>query len=86
MTTSAKIRLLLALLFASLLLTAIIVQKTYTPKNNLTQTAQTLESNLNKKETFVSNVITDNASFNKLKTLPNDEQEALRTIQAFTTN
>ena len=33
LTTSAKIRLMLALLFASLLFTATIVQKTYTPKN-----------------------------------------------------
>lgn len=86
MTTSAKIRLLLALLFASLLLTAIIVQKTYTPKNNLYQTAQTLEDNLHKKEAFINNLINNKASFDKLKTLGDDEQEALKTIKTFTTN
>jgi two-component system nitrogen regulation sensor histidine kinase NtrY len=86
LTTSAKIRLLLALLFASLLLTAIIVQKTYTPKNNLYQTAQTLEDNLQKKEAFVNEIINDKVSFEKLKTLENNEQEALKTIKAFTTD
>ena len=69
LTTSAKIRLLLALLFASLLLTAVIVQKTYTPKNNLYQTGQTLEDNLHKKETYVKNFLDNKENFNKLKTL-----------------
>ncbi|HTE00525.1 MAG TPA: ATP-binding protein [Mucilaginibacter sp.] len=86
MTTSAKIRLLLALLFASLLLTAIIVQKTYTSKNNLNQTAQTLEDNLHKKEAVVNKVINDKASFEKLKTLNKNELEALKTIKTFTTD
>ncbi|MDB5144948.1 MAG: hypothetical protein JWQ66_3661 [Mucilaginibacter sp.] len=86
MTTSAKIRLLLALLFASLLLTALIVQKTYTPKNNLFQTGQTLEDNLHKKEALVNNIIDNKASFDKLKTLADDEQEALKTIKSFTTD
>jgi two-component system nitrogen regulation sensor histidine kinase NtrY len=84
LTTSAKIRLLLALLFASLLLTAIIVQKTYTLKNNLYQTAQTLENNLHKKDNAVNEVINNKASFEKLKTLENNEQEALKTIKTFT--
>ncbi len=86
MTTSAKIRLLLALLFASLLLTAIIVKKTYTPKNNLFQTAQTLEDNLHKKEAFVNNIIDNKASYDKLKTLGDDEQAALKAIKTFTTD
>jgi two-component system nitrogen regulation sensor histidine kinase NtrY len=86
LTTSAKIRLLLALLFASLLLTAVIVQRTYTSKNNLYQTAQTLEDNLHKKEEVVNKVIADKASFNKLKTLGENEQEALKTIKTFTTD
>lgn len=77
---------MLALLFASLLLTAIIVQKTYTPKNNLYQTAQTLENGLHKKEAFINKIINDKAGFDKLKTLGEDEQEALRTIKTFTTN
>jgi len=86
LTASAKIRLLLALLFASLLLTAIVVQKTYTPKNNLYQTAQTLEDNLHKKEEFVHKIIDDKASFDKLKTLKDNDQEALKTIKTFTTD
>jgi two-component system nitrogen regulation sensor histidine kinase NtrY len=86
LTTSAKIRLLLALLSASLLLTVIIVQKTYTPKNNLFQTAETLESNLHKKEIVVEKIINNKAAFDKLKTLEDDEQLALKTIKAFTTD
>ena len=86
MTTSAKIRLLLALLFASLLLTAIIVQKTYTPRNNLYQTGQTLENNLWEKEAYVKGFIDSKAAFDKLKILDNDEQAALKAIKAFTTD
>lgn len=86
LTTSAKIRLLLALLFASLLLTAIIVQNTYTPKNSLYQTAQTLEESLHKKEAIVNRVLDDKFSFNKLKNLSNNEQDALSTIKYFTTD
>jgi len=78
--------LLLALLFASLLLTAVIVQKTYTPRNNLYQTGQTLEDNLQKKEIVVKNFLDDKENFNKLKTLGNDEQEALKIIKQFTTD
>jgi len=86
LTTSAKIRLLLALLFASLLLTAIIVQKTYTPRNNLFQTGQTLEDNIHKKETVVKNFLDDKKNFDKLKSLGNDEQEGLKVIKQFTTD
>ena len=86
LTTSAKIRLLLALLFASLLLTAVIVQKTYTPRNNLYQTGQTLEDNLQKKEATVKKFLDDKENFNKLKTLGSDEQEALKIIKQFTTD
>ena len=77
---------LLALLFASLLLTAIIVQKTYTPRNNLFQTGQTLEDNIHKKETVVKNFLDDKKNFDKLKTLGNDEQEGLKVIKQFTTD
>lgn len=75
---------LLALLFASLLLTAVIVQKTYTPRNNLFQTGQTLEDNLHKKETVVKNFVDDKKNFAKLKALGNDEQEGLAVIKQFT--
>ena len=77
---------MLALLFASLLLTALIVQQTYTPKNNLYQTAQTLEDNLQGKEDVVNKVLNNKAAFDKLKTLDINEQEALKTIKAFTTD
>src|ERR1700740_381632 len=77
---------MLALLFASLLFTAIIVQQTYTPKNSLYQTAQTLEDNLHKKEKFVTAIFNDKASFAKLKTLANDDKAALKTIRDFTTD
>lgn len=76
---------MLALLFASLFLTAVIVQKTYTPKNNLYQTAQTLENNLHKKEAFVNQTLTDKASFEKLKSLEDNDREALSAITSFTT-
>src|ERR1700756_2969342 len=81
LTTSAKIRLMLALLFASLLLTATIVQQTYTPKNSLYQTAQTLEDNLHKKERFVTGVFNNAKSFDQLKTLESDDDAALHTIK-----
>ncbi len=81
MTTSAKIRLLLALLFASLLLTALIVQNTYTPKNNLYQTGQTLESNLNKKEELVNDVINNKTSFNKLKSWMKMNRRPLKLLE-----
>ena len=77
---------MLALLFASLLFTATIVQQTYTQKNSLLQTGQTLEENLHKKEEFVNSVIGNKTSFEKLKTLPDDDKLALQTIKNFTTD
>jgi two-component system nitrogen regulation sensor histidine kinase NtrY len=50
LTTAGKIRALLALLFASLLITAIIVENAYSPAKILAQSAQVLEDNLHKKE------------------------------------
>jgi two-component system nitrogen regulation sensor histidine kinase NtrY len=43
---------MLALLAASLLLTAVIVRKTHTAQNSVSQTAHILEENLHKKESF----------------------------------
>ncbi len=77
---------MLALLFASLLFTAIIVQQTYTSKNNLVQTAETLEDNLHKKEQFVSDIFNDKAKFDQLKTLKDSDKAALQTIKDFTTD
>lgn len=85
MSTSGKIRLLLALLFVSLLFTASIVQSTYTPVKNLDQSAQTLEKNIYQKEAAVSNVLYDKAQYNKLKTLQNNPKLALKYIQDFVT-
>ena len=84
MSTSGKIRLLLALLFASLLFTAIAVQSTYTPVKNLHQTAKILEDNLQKKERYITEVLNDKNKFEALKTLPDHPQGALKTIQYFT--
>ena len=75
---------MLALLFASFLLTAIVVRKTYTPKNVLLQAAQTLENNLHKKETLVEKVLDDSASFANLKLLDNNDNAAIGLINDFT--
>jgi len=77
---------MLALLSASLLFTAIIVQKSYAPENNLDQSAQTLEHNLNKKERYVTDILYQKKAFDHLKKLSNDPSEALKFIQNFTTD
>lgn len=77
---------MLALLFASLLLTALVVQKTYTSKNNLLQTAQTLENNLHRKEQIVWDVLNDPKGFQNLKTLDTNDKAALKAITDFTTD
>lgn len=84
LTAIAKIRLLLALICASLLLTAIVVQKTYTPKNNLEQPALALERSLHSKEAYVSNIINNKANFDKLRTLPDNQNAALNFIEEVT--
>jgi two-component system nitrogen regulation sensor histidine kinase NtrY len=86
LATSGKIRALLALLCASLFFTAIVVQKTYTPVNNLEQTARKLEGNLHKKEKWVNDVLNNNSAFNQLKTLSGNPAAGLKSIQDFTTN
>jgi two-component system nitrogen regulation sensor histidine kinase NtrY len=75
---------MLALLGASLLLTAIIVRITYTPATNLTQTAKILEDNLNQKEEFIDNAINTKAGLNRFKNLSNDYDKGLKLIQEFT--
>ncbi|HVW96591.1 MAG TPA: ATP-binding protein [Mucilaginibacter sp.] len=77
---------MLALLCGSLLLTAIIIRKTYTPVNNLDQTAKLLESNLQKKESYVNAFINDSSSFEKLRHLQETPQTALDLISDFTTD
>ncbi len=75
---------MLVLLCASLFFMAIIVQKTYTPVNNLDQTAKILERNLQKKEGYVNNVLNDPTKFNQLKTLAHDPELALKFINDIT--
>lgn len=75
---------MLALLTATLLLTAIIARKTNTPQNSLNQSAKLLEDNLHKKEALVNEKIKTSAAFNKLKTLHTDHQYALDIIQEMT--
>jgi len=81
-----KIRIMLALLCASLFITAIIAQNTYTPVNNLFQTGKTLEQNLQKKERAVNNAINKSSTFNQLKSLQDHPDTALKFIQYFTTD
>lgn len=67
MSTAGKIRGLLVLLFASLLITAIIVENTYSPANNLAQAAGILEENLHTKESYVYDMLSDGKTFNQIK-------------------
>jgi two-component system nitrogen regulation sensor histidine kinase NtrY len=86
LTTAGKIRALLALLFASLLITAIIVENTYSPANNLAQTAQILEGNLHKQESYVFDIMEDKDAFNKLKGFSVNHSAALNFIADYTLN
>jgi signal transduction histidine kinase len=86
MSTSGKIRVLLAMLFASLLFTAIVVQSTYTPAKNLDQTAKILQDNLQGKERYISELLNNKAKFEDLKTLPQRPEAALKIIQYYTTD
>lgn len=84
MTAAAKIRLLLALLFASLLFMAVMVQNNYSPKKNLEQTASTLENNIQKKEQFIHDRLAEPGFLKRLKTLPDSATEAFKVIETFT--
>ncbi len=76
---------LLVLICASLLLTAIVVQKTYTPKNNLEQTAGSLEKAIREKEAYVNSVLNNKPAFANLRLLYNNEGKALAAIEEYTT-
>ena len=84
MTTAGKIRVLLGLLFASLLFTAIVVERTYTPENNLIQTAKLLENNLHRKENYVYGAIKNKQVFNEIKQLRNTPAKGLAYINEYT--
>ncbi len=75
---------MLALLFASLLITAIIVENTYSPANNLAQTARVLEDNLHKKEGDVYDILNDKEAFSQIKGFPLKHTEALAFINDYT--
>ena len=83
MTTFAKIRVLLTLLCASLLLTAIILRNSYTPHDAFLKSAHVLENNIHQKEKLIANLFTGK-QFEKLKTLGNDDREALEQIEQLT--
>lgn len=84
MSTAGKIRVLLGLLFTTLLFTAIVVEGTYTPDNNLLQTAKLLENNLHGKETLIYNSIKDKQVFNEIKQLRNTPAKGLQYINEYT--
>ena len=74
LTTFAKIRILLAVLCASLLLTAIVIRNSYTPQKGLVKSARELESNLHKREKVVADMFSDK-QFDHLATLPNNNTQ-----------
>lgn len=86
MSTSGKIRLLLALLFASLLFTSLVVQSTYTPAKNLDQTARILQSNLQHKEAEVAELMNNPEKFDALKTISQHPEDGLKLIQYYTSD
>lgn len=75
---------LLTLIGICLLFTAIIVQKTYAPVNNLVQIGRTVENNLHQKEAYVNGLINDKLKFRLFKYLPDNEQDALNDIDEIT--
>jgi two-component system nitrogen regulation sensor histidine kinase NtrY len=83
LTVFTKIRILLALLCVSFLLTAVIVRSTYTPRHSFIKSAQTLETNLHQKEKQVEKLFTG-SSFEQLKTLPDNHQKSLSLIEQLT--
>jgi two-component system nitrogen regulation sensor histidine kinase NtrY len=80
LNAAAKIRWLLALICLSLFLTAIIARKSYSPRNNLENSAKTLETNLHAKEREAHALIDNNNTFSKLKSVEHNEQYSLELI------
>ncbi|QKJ32550.1 GHKL domain-containing protein [Mucilaginibacter mali] len=87
MSTSAKIRFLLAIVCAAFLLTAIVVKHTFTPRFNLDQTAGVLQTNLNNKEAYINKFLKSADGMKRLKRLDTGNQsQTLAFIQDFTTD
>nr|WP_294792686.1 ATP-binding protein [uncultured Mucilaginibacter sp.] len=76
---------MLLLLAASLLLTALIVHRTYTSDASMRESARELESNLHKKESYIYNFINSKPNFNSLRQVAQNEKDALKLIKQFTT-
>jgi two-component system nitrogen regulation sensor histidine kinase NtrY len=84
LTIFAKIRILLALLCASLLLTAIVLRNSYTPRQGFVKSAQMLESKMHEREQVVEQLFNSN-QYNLLKTLPEHNTDvALQEIENLT--
>ncbi len=85
MNAAAKIRWLLALICLSLFVTAIIAKKSYSPRNNLESSAQTLQTNLQQQEKAARAFVDDQNNFIKLKNIGNNEQYSLDLIDLLKT-
>ncbi len=83
LTTYAKIRIWLAILCASLLLTAIVVRSSYTPQTDFIANAHQLQSNLQHREKEVQQILSGK-SFERLKTFPQNDKAALEDINEIT--
>jgi len=83
LTIYTKIRILLALLCASLLLTAIVLRNSFTPQAGFVKSAHTLETNLQNSEKVVQRLFTGKY-FETLKSLPENDREALKQIEYIT--
>lgn len=74
----------MALLFASLLLTAVVLRNGHTPNEGFLKSARQLESNLNKREALANKILSDK-QLAKLKTFPDKNyQQALTDIEDIT--
>ncbi|QJD96805.1 GHKL domain-containing protein [Mucilaginibacter robiniae] len=83
MTTFAKIRVLLALLFSSLLLTAIIVHNNHTPEHDFVNSARLLEKNLHEKEAVAYKLL-NGTKLQDIKNTHATEHEKLKFIDQYT--
>ncbi|WP_377118267.1 sensor histidine kinase [Mucilaginibacter litoreus] len=69
-----------------MLFTAIAIENTYTPANNLVQTARLLEKNLHQKEAIVYGLLNNPQKFNEISRLRNNPEKALQYIDEYTLN
>ena len=86
MANSGKIRLLLVFVFASLFVTAIVIQTTYKAGINLQKTGFKLQQNIQKKEALVTRIVNSRSSFDSLKTINEQPGYALKVIKQLTSD